>query len=206
VRHLLTQSNANVNQLRSDLSAAMECLPSVEGAAGDLHISNDLGGLMNRTDELAQKRNDQYISSEPFLLVAVEERSELDEMLRKAGADRQTLEQSINKMHSGQKMGDPNAKDQCEALEKYTMKLTKRAEQGKLDPAIGHDDKIRLLNRLCWKSVRQDGDDEARGQGGRRNATQVGLWQAWASWPAILPSQIMALCYLGCTLNITHVC
>ncbi len=156
VRHLLTQSDANVNQLRSDLSAAMERVPSVEGAAGDLHISNDLGRLLNQTDKLAQKRNDQYISSELFVLAAVEERGELGEMLRKAGADKQSLEQSIEKVRGGQKVDDPNAEDQRQALEKYTIDLTERAEQGKLDPVIGRDDEIRRTIQVLQRRTKNN--------------------------------------------------
>ncbi|MES9930030.1 MAG: Clp protease N-terminal domain-containing protein, partial [Candidatus Thiodiazotropha sp. 6PDIVS] len=143
VRHLLAQSDVNINQLRSSLSAATERLSSVEGAAGDLHISNDLGRLLNQTDKLAQQRNDQYISSELFVLAAVEDKGELGEMLRNAGAAKEALEGSIEKMRGGQKVDDPNAEDQRQALEKYTIDLTERAEQGKLDPVIGRDDEIR---------------------------------------------------------------
>ncbi len=156
VRHLLAQSDVNVNQLRSDLSAAMERLPSVEGAAGDLHISNDLGRLLNQTDKLAQQRNDQYISSELFVLAAVEERGELGEMLRKAGANKQALEQSIEQMRGGQKVDDPNAEDQRQALEKYTIDLTERAEQGKLDPVIGRDDEIRRTIQVLQRRTKNN--------------------------------------------------
>ncbi|MCG8487228.1 MAG: ATP-dependent chaperone ClpB [Chromatiales bacterium] len=156
VRHLLTQSDVNVNQLRSSLSAATERLSRVEGAAGDLHISNDLGRLLNQTDKLAQQRNDQYISSELFVLAAVEDKGELGEMLRKAGAVKEVLEQSIEKMRGGQNVDDPNAEDQRQALEKYTIDLTERAEQGKLDPVIGRDDEIRRTIQVLQRRTKNN--------------------------------------------------
>ncbi|MEW8692487.1 MAG: ATP-dependent chaperone ClpB, partial [Candidatus Thiodiazotropha endolucinida] len=156
IRHLLTQSDVNVNQLRSSLSAAMERLSSVEGAAGDLHISNDLGRLLNLTDKLAQQRNDQYISSELFVLAAVEDKGELGEMLRKAGGSKAALEQSIEKLRGGQNVDDPNAEDQRQALERYTIDLTERAEQGKLDPVIGRDDEIRRTIQVLQRRTKNN--------------------------------------------------
>ncbi|MCG7902055.1 MAG: ATP-dependent chaperone ClpB, partial [Candidatus Thiodiazotropha weberae] len=156
VRHLLAQSDVNVNQLRSSLSAATERLSRVEGAAGDLHISNDLGRLLNQTDKLAQQRNDQYISSELFVLAAVEDKGELGEMLRNAGAAKEVLEQSIEKMRGGQNVDDPNAEDQRQALEKYTIDLTERAEQGKLDPVIGRDDEIRRTIQVLQRRTKNN--------------------------------------------------
>ncbi|MEW8700750.1 MAG: ATP-dependent chaperone ClpB [Candidatus Thiodiazotropha sp.] len=156
IRHLLAQSDVNVNQLRSSLSAAMERLPSVEGAAGDLHISNELGRLLNQTDKLAQQRNDQYISSELFVLAAVEEQGELGEMLRNAGGSKAALEQSIEQLRGGQSVDDPNAEDQRQALEKYTIDLTERAEQGKLDPVIGRDDEIRRTIQVLQRRTKNN--------------------------------------------------
>jgi ATP-dependent Clp protease ATP-binding subunit ClpB len=128
----------------------------VEGAAGDLHISNDLGRLLNQTDKLAQQRNDQYISSELFVLAAVEDKSELGEMLRNAGASKEVLEKSIEKMRGGQNVDDPNAEDQRQALEKYTIDLTERAEQGKLDPVIGRDDEIRRTIQVLQRRTKNN--------------------------------------------------
>ncbi|MEW7984512.1 MAG: ATP-dependent chaperone ClpB [Candidatus Thiodiazotropha sp.] len=156
IRHLLTQSDVNVNQLRSSLSAAMERLSSVEGAAGDLHISNDLGRLLNQTDKLAQQRNDQYISSELFVLAAAEDKGELGEILRTAGGSKAALEQSIEKLRGGQNVDDPNAEDQHQALERYTIDLTERAEQGKLDPVIGRDDEIRRTIQVLQRRTKNN--------------------------------------------------
>ncbi|MEW8508774.1 MAG: ATP-dependent chaperone ClpB [Candidatus Thiodiazotropha sp.] len=156
IRHLLAQSDVNVNQLRSSLSTAMERLSSVEGAAGDLHISNELGRLLNQTDKLAQQRNDQYISSELFVLAAVEDKGELGEALRNAGGSKAALEQSIEQLRGGQRVDDPNAEDQRQALEKYTIDLTERAEQGKLDPVIGRDDEIRRTIQVLQRRTKNN--------------------------------------------------
>ncbi|MCU7929240.1 MAG: ATP-dependent chaperone ClpB [Candidatus Thiodiazotropha sp. (ex Codakia rugifera)] len=156
IRHLLAQSDVNVNQLRSSLSAAMERLSSVEGAAGDLHISNELGRLLNQTDKFAQQRNDQYISSELFVLAAVEDKGELGEMLRNAGGSKTALEKGIEKLRGGQRVDDPNAEDQRQALEKYTIDLTERAEQGKLDPVIGRDDEIRRTIQVLQRRTKNN--------------------------------------------------
>ncbi|MEJ2424155.1 MAG: ATP-dependent chaperone ClpB [Candidatus Thiodiazotropha sp.] len=156
VRHLLTRADVNVNQLRSGLNAALDRLSSVEGAAGDLHISNELGRLLNQTDKLAQQRNDQYISSELFVLAVVEDKGELGDLLRKAGANKAALEKAVEQLRGGQKVDDPNAEDQRQALEKYTIDLTERAEQGKLDPVIGRDDEIRRTIQVLQRRTKNN--------------------------------------------------
>ena len=155
-RHLLTQSGVNVNQLRSGLGVMLERLPSVQGSEGDVHVSNDLGRLLNQTDKLAQQRNDQYISSELFLLAALEEKGELGKLLRDAGAAKGALEEAIEQMRGGQAVNDPNAEDQRQALEKYTIDLTERAEQGKLDPVIGRDEEIRRAVQVLQRRTKNN--------------------------------------------------
>ncbi|MES9873330.1 MAG: ATP-dependent chaperone ClpB [Candidatus Sedimenticola sp. 6PFRAG7] len=156
VRHLLGQADVNVNQLRSSMGDAMDRMSAVQGSEGDLHISNDLGRLLNQTDKLAQERKDQYISSELFVLAAVADKGELGEMLRKSGAEKQALEQVIEKLRGGQSVDDPNAEDQRQALEKYTIDLTQRAEQGKLDPVIGRDDEIRRTIQVLQRRTKNN--------------------------------------------------
>jgi ATP-dependent Clp protease ATP-binding subunit ClpB len=156
VRHLLTQADVNVNQLRAGLGEALDRLPSVSGVAGDLHISNDLGRLLNLTDKLAQERKDAYISSELFVLAAVGDRSQLGDLLRQAGASKGALEQAIQRLRGGQKVDDPNAEDQRQALQKYTIDLTERAEQGKLDPVIGRDDEIRRTVQVLQRRTKNN--------------------------------------------------
>jgi len=156
VRHLLTQADVNVNLLRSQLGEALDKLPQVEGAGGDVHISNDLSRLLNMTDKLAQKRKDQYISSELFVLAAVEDKGSLGEILRKAGATNSLIESAIEQMRGGQSVDDPNAEEQRQALEKYTIDLTERAEQGKLDPVIGRDDEIRRAVQVLQRRTKNN--------------------------------------------------
>jgi ATP-dependent Clp protease ATP-binding subunit ClpB len=156
VRHLLAQADVNVNLLRSQLGELLEKLPQVQGAAGDVHVSNDLGRLLNVTDKLAQQRKDAYISSELFLLAALEDKGGVGELLRKAGASKGLLEQAIDGLRGGQQVNDPNAEDQRQALEKYTIDMTERAEQGKLDPVIGRDDEIRRTVQVLQRRTKNN--------------------------------------------------
>jgi ATP-dependent Clp protease ATP-binding subunit ClpB len=156
VRHLLTQADVNVNALRSQLGEALDRLPRVEGAAGEVHISNDLGRLLNITDKLAQQRNDQYVSSELFVLAALEDKGTVGDLLRKAGASKGAVGQAIEAMRGGQSVDDPNAEEQRQALEKYTIDLTERAEQGKLDPVIGRDEEIRRAIQVLQRRTKNN--------------------------------------------------
>ncbi len=156
VRHLLTQADVNVNKLRSQLGEALDRLPKVEGAQGDVHISNDLNRVFNITDKLAQQRKDQYISSELFVLASLEDKGALGELLRKNGATKGMLEKAIDELRGGQKVDDPNAEEQRQALEKYTIDLTERAEQGKLDPVIGRDDEIRRTIQVLQRRTKNN--------------------------------------------------
>jgi len=156
IRHLLTQSDVNVNKLRSQLGEILDHLPSVDGMDGDVHLSNDLGRLLNLTDKLAQKRNDNYISSELFVLAALEDKATLGQALRDAGASKGALETAIEQMRGGKSVDDPNAEDQRQALEKYTIDLTERAEQGKLDPVIGRDDEIRRTIQVLQRRTKNN--------------------------------------------------
>jgi len=156
VRHLLTMSNINVNGLRSKLGEEIERFPQVEGNNGDVHLSNDLGRVLNLCDKLAQKRKDDYISSEMFVLAAIEEKSRIGEILREFGADKKALEDAIDKVRGGQSVNDPNAEEQRQALEKYTIDVTERAEQGKLDPVIGRDEEIRRTIQVLQRRTKNN--------------------------------------------------
>jgi ATP-dependent Clp protease ATP-binding subunit ClpB len=156
VRHLLTQAGVNVNQLRSAVGETIDRLSSVEGNAGEIHISNDLGKLLNVTDQLAQKRGDQYISSELFVLAALEDKGALGRLLRESGASKNGVEKAIESMRGGQNVDDPNAEDQRQALEKYTIDVTERAEQGKLDPVIGRDEEIRRAIQVLQRRTKNN--------------------------------------------------
>jgi ATP-dependent Clp protease ATP-binding subunit ClpB len=157
VRPLLAQSEVNVNMLRSQVGEALDRLSSVSGgAAGEVHVSNDLARLLNVTDKLAQKRDDAYISSELFLLAAVDDKGQLGDLLRVAGATKGMIEQAIENLRGGQQVNDPNAEEQRQALEKYTIDLTERAEQGKLDPVIGRDDEIRRSIQVLQRRTKNN--------------------------------------------------
>jgi len=156
VRSLLTRAGANVNLLRSQLGEAIDRLPSVEGTGGEVHLSNDLGKLLNVTDKLAQERNDQYISSELFVLAAVEDKGTLGKILAEAGVVKGALTKAIEEMRGGAQVNDPNAEDTRQALEKYTIDLTERAEQGKIDPIIGRDDEIRRTIQILQRRTKNN--------------------------------------------------
>jgi ATP-dependent Clp protease ATP-binding subunit ClpB len=156
VRPLLAKAGANVNQLRSELGALLDRLPKVEGAAGEVHLSNDLNRLLNVTDKLAQKRGDQYIASELFALAAFEDKGELAKILKDCGAVRGAVEKAIDEVRGGEKVDDANAEEGRQALEKYTVDLTERASQGKLDPVIGRDDEIRRTIQVLQRRTKNN--------------------------------------------------
>src|SRR5687768_12691428 len=156
VRHLLDKSGVKVNLLRSQLGEALDKLPKVEGTAGEVHVSNDLGRLLNVMDKLAQKRGDQFISSELFVLAALEDKGQLGTLLRNSGAVKGSIEQAIDELRGGEKVNDANAEESRQALEKYTVDLTERAEQGKLDPVIGRDDEIRRTVQVLQRRTKNN--------------------------------------------------
>lgn len=156
VRSILAKANVNIPSLRSRLDAAINKLPQVEGTGGEIHVSNDLNRLFNVTDKLAQKRKDEYISSELFVLAAVEDAGSLGELLRQSGATKAAIEKAIDAERGGQKVQDPGAEDQRRALEKYTIDLTARAEQGKLDPVIGRDAEIRRTIQVLLRRTKNN--------------------------------------------------
>jgi ATP-dependent Clp protease ATP-binding subunit ClpB len=128
----------------------------VEGTGGEVHIGNDLTKLFNLTDKLAQERNDQFISSELFVLAAMDDKSPLLAVMQQAGAVRGAIEKAIDELRGGQQVNDPNAEDTRQALEKYTIDLTERAEQGKLDPIIGRDDEIRRTIQILQRRTKNN--------------------------------------------------
>ncbi len=156
IRHLLAQAGVNINLLRSQLGEAIDKLPSVSGTGGDVEISNDLSRLLNLTDKLSQKHQDEYISSEMFLLAAGEQKSQLLDILQKAGASKGVIEKTIKDIRGDEKITDPNAEEQRQALQKYSIDLTERAEQGKLDPVIGRDDEIRRTIQVLQRRTKNN--------------------------------------------------
>ncbi|WP_203143980.1 ATP-dependent chaperone ClpB [Marinobacter mangrovi] len=143
IKPLLKQVGADPARLRQSVAREIENLPEVKGSAGDVAMSNDLGRLFNIADKLAQQRKDQFISSELVLLAALEDRGTLGRVLREHNVDRKALEQAIDEVRGGESVDDASAEENRQALSKYTIDLTERAAEGKLDPVIGRDDEIR---------------------------------------------------------------
>jgi ATP-dependent Clp protease ATP-binding subunit ClpB len=155
-RPLLEKASVQVAKLRSDLAGALDRMPKVEGAGGDVVISNDLNKLLNVTDKLAQQRGDQFISSELFVLAACDDRGELGRLLKANGATRSGLEKAIDEVRGGAKVEDAGAEENRQALEKYSIDLTERATQGKLDPVIGRDDEIRRTIQVLQRRTKNN--------------------------------------------------
>jgi ATP-dependent Clp protease ATP-binding subunit ClpB len=156
VRPLFGQANINVNSLRSALSEAVDRLPRVEGTGGDVQLGKSTVVLLNLSDKIAQKRNDDYITSEVFVLAALQDKGSLGELLKQSGASQEKIEKAIEKMRGGQKVTDQNAEDVRQALDKFTTDLTERAEQGKLDPVIGRDDEIRRTIQVLQRRTKNN--------------------------------------------------
>jgi ATP-dependent Clp protease ATP-binding subunit ClpB len=155
-RHLLDTAGVSVQQLRSRLGQALDQIAQVEGSSGEVHVSKELDRLLNLTDKYAQKRNDDYISSELYVLAAIEDKGTLGKLLKDAGADKKQIEQSIDSLRGGESVNDPYAEEQRQALEKYTIDLTERAEQGKLDPVVGRDDEIRRTIQVLQRRTKNN--------------------------------------------------
>ncbi|MDH3915462.1 MAG: ATP-dependent chaperone ClpB [Chromatiales bacterium] len=157
VRPLLSRSGVRVDWLRSQVGEQLDRLPQVEGgAAGEVHVSSDLGRLLNVTDKLAQKRGDQYITSELFILAALQDKGALGSALGDAGAVAGAIESAIDEIRGGSKVTDAGAEDARQALERFTIDLTERAEQGKLDPVIGRDEEIRRTIQVLQRRTKNN--------------------------------------------------
>ncbi len=153
---LLAQTDVEVSNLEGQLDEALSRLPTVEGQAGEVNISSDLNRLLNVTDKLAQQRNDQYISSELFLLAALEDRGQLGSLLKQAGADKAILTQAVDALRGGERVQEQGAEEQRQALERYTIDMTAQAIAGKLDPVIGRDDEIRRTVQVLQRRTKNN--------------------------------------------------
>ena len=156
VRPLFTHAGVNISLLRSQLNELLDKQSTVEGAGGELHLSNALGKLLNVTDKLAQDRKDQFISSELFVLAVMNEKGSLADVLISSGASKQAIEAAVEAIRGGQSVDSASAEDQRMALEKYTIDLTERAEQGKLDPVIGRDEEIRRTIQVLQRRTKNN--------------------------------------------------
>ncbi|SKA08181.1 ATP-dependent chaperone ClpB [Novilysobacter spongiicola] len=155
-RPLLSQAGINVPLLRERMGEALDRLPTVSGQAGNVSVGNDLSRLLNVTDKLAQQRGDAFIASELFVLAALEDSGELGRALKAAGADKARLDAAIDKVRGGEKVQSENAEDQRQALEKFTIDMTARAESGKLDPVIGRDEEIRRTIQVLQRRTKNN--------------------------------------------------
>ncbi|MDC8015805.1 ATP-dependent chaperone ClpB [Tahibacter soli] len=153
---LLSQAQVNVAALRARVAEALDRLPSVRGQEGNINISSDLNRLLNLTDKLAQQRGDAFVASELFVLAALDDKGELGQALKAAGANKAALEAAIEKMRGGDKVQSENAEDQRQALEKYCIDLTARAEAGKLDPVVGRDEEIRRTIQVLQRRTKNN--------------------------------------------------
>lgn len=157
VRPLLAQLGVAVSRLRSAVGERLDKMPRVRGSSeGQINISNELARILNLTDKLARQRGDDYIASELFLLGLLQAKNELTGVLHQLGVNEQALDQAITQARGGEKVNDPNAEDQRQALQKFTVDLTERAEQGKLDPVIGRDEEIRRTVQVLQRRTKNN--------------------------------------------------
>ena len=156
IKPLLMQVGFDVPSLRTALSKELDQLPKIQNPTGDVNMSQDLARLLNQADRLAQQKGDQFISSELVLLAAMDENSKLGKLLLSQGVSKKALENAISNLRGGEAVNDPNAEESRQALDKYTIDLTKRAEEGKLDPVIGRDDEIRRTVQVLQRRTKNN--------------------------------------------------
>lgn len=156
VKPLLSQAGVDVAAYKAALENQLDRMAQVEGDSGEIHISQDLARLFNQTEKLAHKREDSYISSELFVLAVAEDKKQAGELLRAHGGNKTNIEAVIDKIRGGEKVMDQNAEEQRQALDKYTIDLTERAENGKLDPVIGRDDEIRRTIQVLQRRTKNN--------------------------------------------------
>ncbi|HEX7338747.1 MAG TPA: Clp protease N-terminal domain-containing protein, partial [Rhodanobacteraceae bacterium] len=153
---LLAQAGVNVGAFKQQLDSALAGLPSVSGQEGNINVGNELNRLLNLTDKLAQQRGDAFIASELFVLAALDDKGEVGRALKAAGATKANIEAAIDKVRGGEKVQSENAEDQRQALEKFTIDMTARAESGKLDPVIGRDEEIRRTIQVLQRRTKNN--------------------------------------------------
>ena len=156
VRPLLSQAGANINDLSQALQHELGQLPTVAGTAGDIHMSNDLGRVLNLADKLSQQNSDAYVSSEIIIQAILEANVRVSKLLLDAGVTKESLATAIAVVRGGDSVNDPAAEENRQALDKYTIDLTARAEEGKLDPVIGRDDEIRRTIQVLQRRTKNN--------------------------------------------------
>ena len=156
ISHLLTRAGADVIKLRSQFNELLDRLGRVEGTGSNVQISSELVRVLKLANELAQRRGDQLVSTELFVLATVDEAGELSSLLLDSGVIRDLLEEAIDAIRNGQRADDPHAEEHRQALEKYSIDLTERAEQGKLDPVIGRNEEIRRTIQVLQRRTKNN--------------------------------------------------
>ncbi|MCQ4317118.1 ATP-dependent chaperone ClpB [Stutzerimonas zhaodongensis] len=156
IKPLLMQVGFDINGLRQTLTKELDQLPKLQNPTGDMNMSQDLARLLNQADRLAQQKGDQYISSELVLLAALDSNTRLGKLLLAQGVSKKALENAISNLRGGEAVNDPNAEESRQALDKYTVDMTKRAEDGKLDPVIGRDDEIRRTIQVLQRRTKNN--------------------------------------------------
>ncbi|NMP27901.1 ATP-dependent chaperone ClpB [Rahnella sp. SAP-1] len=156
VSPLLTAAGIDTQRVRTDVEQALARLPQVEGTGGDVQPSSELVRVLNLCDKISQQRADKFISSELFILAVLKDRGTLTDLLKASGATVDKISAAIDKMRGGDKVDDQGAEDQRQALKKYTIDLTERAEQGKLDPVIGRDEEIRRTIQVLQRRTKNN--------------------------------------------------
>ncbi len=156
VRPLLSKAGVNVSVLENRLDAIIDRLPQQKGTPGEVHIGNDLTRVLNITDKLAQQRKDEFVAGELFVLACLEDKGAVGDALKEAGATKAAVEHAIDELRGGARVNDPNAEDKRQALDKYTLDLTARAESGKLDPVIGRDEEIRRVIQILQRRTKNN--------------------------------------------------
>lgn len=156
IKPLLMQVGFDINGLRQALTQELDHLPKLQNPTGDMNMSQDLARLLNQADRLAQQKGDQYISSELVLLAALDGNTRLGKLLLAQGVSKKALENAISNLRGGEAVNDPNAEESRQALDKFTVDMTKRAEEGKLDPVIGRDDEIRRTIQVLQRRTKNN--------------------------------------------------
>ena len=153
---LISRAGGSASPLKVALTQSVTRLTKVEGHGGEVQIGRDLANTLNIADKRAQKRGDQFIASEMFLLAIAEDAGECGRLLKQHGVTARALEQAINVVRGGQSVDTQEAENQRESLKKYTLDLTERARQGKLDPVIGRDDEIRRAIQVLQRRTKNN--------------------------------------------------
>ena len=153
---ILAQAGVNIQTLKGQVEQSLQRLPQVQDPDGEMRFSQDVARIFNKTDKIAQQRGDQFIASELVLLAMADDKSDAGQVLRQCGVNKKGLENIINQVRGGESVQDPNAEENRQALDKYCIDLTERAESGKLDPVIGRDDEIRRTIQVLQRRTKNN--------------------------------------------------